>query len=149
MAIYRPPKPRWPLAVGTCIAGVAVGILIGLLIGRTETPLAESVPAITSTLVSARGSLEVAAIEYAESVRGGEVAKEAEYEGALGAVRSSQEKFNRVRAGLEALAPSRVGPIDDLYAEVQDLMEAKAPATDVAAALSELEALLTGERAAS
>ena len=145
MAIYRPPKPRWPLATGTALIGLAVGLIFGGLLFRSDPDATESVSLIKTKMLSAAGSLEVAAVEYAESVEDGEVLSEPEYEGALGAVRSSRAAFDEVRPGLEGLAPERTTPIVDLYDEIETLMEAQAPDAEVEEALGRLEALLKGE----
>ena len=142
MAIYRPPKPRWPLAVATGVLGVLVGLGVGYLLGDTPPDPTDSVGAIRTSLISASGSLEVAAVEYEESVVDGEVESSQEYEGALAAVRSSRSKLSDVRAALDELAPERIGAIDEGYDEVVALMEARADATEVQRALDDLRELL-------
>ena len=37
MAIYRPPKPRWPLAIGVGVVCLLIGIGIGLAVGQSRT----------------------------------------------------------------------------------------------------------------
>ena len=145
MAIYRPPKPRWPFATGMALVGLAVGLILGALLFRSDPDTTESVSLIRTKLLSAAGSLDVAAVEYAESVEDGEVVSEPEYQGALGAVRSSRAGFDEVLSGLEVLAPDRAAPIEDLYGEVDALMEARAPDAEVEEALGRLEDLLKGE----
>jgi len=145
MAIYRPPKPRWPLALAAAVVGLVVGSLVGLMAGRTEPDPAASVGGIRSALLSAAGSLEVAAVEYRESVEHGEVVEEAEYQGSLSALQSSRAKFDRVRSGLVSLFPAEAASMDELYARAQDLMESKAAADDVDTVLEELQARLKGD----
>ncbi len=146
MAIYRPPKARWPLAAAVGCAGLGLGILIGFLLGGSEPSPSESVRQIRSVLVRAAGSLEVAAVEYRESVDDGVVVDETEYEGALGALRSSRSRFATIEAALEDLFPTQVETIDELYDRAGAAMEARAPARRVEASLAELEVLLEGER---
>ncbi|MDQ3955011.1 MAG: hypothetical protein M3285_05630 [Actinomycetota bacterium] len=142
MAIYRPPKPRWPLAIATGALGVLVGLGVGYLLGDKPPDPTDSVRAIRTSLISAAGSLEVAAVEYEESVVDGEVIRAREYEGALAAVRSSRSKLSDVRAALDELAPERIAAIDEGYDEVVALMEDGADATEVQGALDDLRSLL-------
>ena len=144
MAIYRPPKPRWPLALGTAVLGVLVGGLAGYLVGDKPPDSSDSVRAIKTALISASGSLEVAAVEYRESVVDGQVERPQEYEGALAAVRSSRSKFEDVRGALASLFEDRVEPIDELYATVVSRMEEHADAGEVGELLDELQAVLEG-----
>ncbi len=142
MAIYRPPKPRWPMAIATGALGVLVGLGVGYLLGDKPPDPTDSVRAIRTSLISAAGSLEVAAVEYEESVVDGEVIRAREYEGALAAVRSSRSKLSDVRAALDELAPERIAAIDEGYDEVVALMEDGADATEVQGALDDLRSLL-------
>ena len=144
MAIYRPPKPRWPLAVATGLLGTLVGLGAGYLLGDKPPDPSDSVRAIRTSLISASGSLEVAAVEYEESVVDGEVIREREYEGALAAVRSSRSKLSDVRAALDELAPDRIGAIEEGYDQVVALMEDRAPVDEVEESLEELQAVLEG-----
>lgn len=148
MAIYRPPKPRWPLAVAFGVTGLVVGLLTGLALGGSDPDPREAGQEIKAALVSAAGSLEVAGIEYEESVSDGEVTKEAEYEGALSALDSSRARYDEVRPVLVSLFPSQVEPIDDLYGEIERLMRSRSDPAQVKAALEELESVLKGEVAA-
>jgi hypothetical protein len=145
VAIYRPPKARWPLAVAFGVGGVLVGLITGLALGSSDPDPEEAGREIKAALVSAAGSLEVAAIEYEESVADGEVTRETEYEGALGALDSSRARYDDVRPVLVSLFPSQVEPIDDLYGEIEQLMRSRSDPTHVNAALQELESILKGE----
>ena len=145
MAIYRPPKPRWPLAIATAVAGIVVGLVAGLVIGNDEFDATESAQQIKTILISAAGSLEVAAVEYQESVVDGEVVKQTEFDGALDAVASSRSQFSEARPALESLFPAQLEPIEDLYDEVEQAMESHASPDIVAPLLERLEELLKGE----
>jgi hypothetical protein len=146
VAIYRPPKARWPLAVAFGVGGATVGLVIGLALGSSDPDPEEAGREIKTELVSAAGSLEVAAIEYVESVSSdGEVTKEAEYEGALSALNSSRARYDDVRGILVSLFPSQVKPIDELYGKIEQLMRSRRAPTQVTAALQELQSVLKGE----
>ena len=145
MAIYRPPKARWPLAIIVGVLSLLVGLGIGVLIGGDETSPAESASEIKSALVSAAGSLEVAAVEYEESVADGEVTRQQEYDGAIGAFESSRSQYDEVAPALEALAPDRAGEITGLYGECENLIDDLTDADQVGTCLNDLGRLLSGE----
>ncbi len=145
MAIYRPPKARWPLALTLGLAGLVVGLVTGLVVARSEPDPREAGEEIKATLVSAAGSLEVAAIEYEESVAGGAILKEAEYEGALSALDNSRTRYDEVRPVLASLFPTQVEPIDELYGEAEVLMRSRSEVAKVRSVLLELESVLKGE----
>lgn len=130
------------MAIATGALGVLVGLGVGYLLGDKPPDPTDSVRAIRTSLISAAGSLEVAAVEYEESVVDGEVIRAREYEGALAAVRSSRSKLSDVRAALDELAPERIAAIDEGYDEVVALMEDGADATEVQGALDDLRSLL-------
>lgn len=144
MAIYRPPKPRWRLALVSALGGLLVGLLAGLILGSDEPDPTTAAHEIRSTLAAAAGSLEVAAIEYEESVADGAVVREPEYEGALGALESSRQRFSEVRAALVSLFPDQVEPIEDLYDAIERGMTAHVDAAEISADVDRLIALLEG-----
>jgi hypothetical protein len=133
------------LAVAVGVGGVLVGLITGLALGSSDPDPEEAGREIKAALVSAAGSLEVAAIEYEESVADGEVTRETEYEGALSALDSSRARYDDVRPVLVSLFPSQVEPIDDLYGEIEQLMRSRSDPTEVNAAIQELESILKGE----
>jgi hypothetical protein len=145
VAIYRPPRARWPLAAALGIGGLLLGLVIGLALGGSEIDPQEASREIKTRLVSAAGSLDVAEVEYEESVEDGEVVKQTEYEGALSALDSSRARYREVRSAIASLFPSQVEPIDALYAQIDALMRSQAEAAKVTTALQELEAMLKGE----
>ena len=144
MAIYRPPKARWPLALGTGIASLLIGLAIGLALGSGDPDPVESVRAIRSTLAAAAGSVEVAAIEYEEAVVDGAIEREAEYDGSIAALASSNSRYQEVRSALELLAPAVAEDIDSSYTRCRTLMERAVEAGQVLECLGELELALTG-----
>ncbi|MFN2389409.1 MAG: hypothetical protein ABR575_07385 [Actinomycetota bacterium] len=145
MAIYRPPKPRWPLAIAVGSVCLLIGTGIGIAIGNREPSAPEVAADLRADLISAAGSLEVAEIEYTESVSDGEITREAEYDGALGAIESSRTIYSDVAPVLGALAPSRSEEIEALYDDCSSAMRARSDASDVTECLTELSNLLKGE----
>ncbi len=144
MAIYRPPKARWPLTLAAAVAGLLIGLLMGLLAGREEFDPAESGEVINATLSSAAGSLDVAAVEYAESVAEGEVTNQAEFDGALAAVSSSRAKFSEVRPALEMVFSRQIAAIEGLYDDAEGSMRSHARPQTVTSLLVRLQGLLEG-----
>jgi len=145
MAIYKPPKARWPLAVFAGVVGLLVGIGIGFLLGGEETDPLEGARMVQQELASAAAGLEVVGIEYTEAVDDGTVVNDTEYRGSLDALESSRDRFEAVEDAVAALAPELAQSITDAYDATADVMEAKEPAEDVQALLDELSELLKGE----
>ena len=144
MAIYRPPKPRWPLAAGAGFVALLIGLGIGLAVGGRDPEPADVAGDLRADLVAAMGSLEVAEIEYTESVSNGEVVRQAEYEGALGAIDSSESRYREVAPAIESLVPSRAQEIEDLYGECSNAMRERVDPAELRECLDELRALLEG-----
>lgn len=145
MAIYKPPKARWPVAVFAGVLGLLLGIALGLVLGQEEPDAAVGVRLVQQELAAAAAGLEVAGIEYAEAVDDGEVLSDAEYQGSLDALESSRSRYEEVSEALEALAPERAAEIAAGYNEAQAAMEGSTPAEDVASLLDDLRALLQGD----
>ncbi len=125
---------------------MAVGLLIGAIAARSEPAPAESVPLMKATLLAAAASLEVASVEYRESVQHGRVVNPTEYDGSLSALRSSRANYDEVRSALVSLFPLQVEAIDVLYGDIEEMMTSKVAPPKVDAALKELEELLAGRR---
>jgi hypothetical protein len=145
VAIYRPPKARWPLALAVGVIALLAGIAIGLLLGSSDPDPVEATQKVKAELVAAAGALEVAAIEYEESVSEGEVERQEEYDGALDAIDSARDRFVAVRPALASLVPALADEIDDAFANSEQLMGDLADPAEVGAALGELEGLLKGD----
>ena len=144
MAIYRPNRSRWPLAVAVGLIALVVGVIATLAFtgGDEESSGAEE---IQSSLFAAAGSVEVAGIEYEEAVGdSGAVASNSELSGARDALQSGRSQYQAVRADLAALAPERTEKLDAAFDAAEELMEQEAPATEVVDALEALEELLKG-----
>jgi hypothetical protein len=118
-----------------------IGFGIGLGIGGREPAPAD----LRSDLVAAAGSLEVAEIEYTESVSDGEITRQAEYDGALGAIESSESRYQQVQPAIESLVPSRAEEIGVLYDECSSAMADRADPVEVTECLTDLRDLLKGE----
>jgi hypothetical protein len=145
MAIYKPPKARWPLAMFVGLAALLVGIGIGLLLGNEEPNAAEGVRLVQQELTSAAAGLEVAGIEYEEAVDDGEVVNDTEYQGALDALESSRRRFESVQRPLATLASSLAEEIEAAYDDAQGAMESKAATEEVQGILDGLAELLKGD----
>ena len=145
MAIYRPPKPRWPLAIGVGVISLFIGLGTGLALGTKKPDPTEVATDLRRGLVAAAGSLEVAEVEYTESVSNGEITRQAEYEGALGAIESSRDRYREVAPAVEAVVPSRSEEIEARYEECAGAMRDRAAPTEVTQCLAELRDLLEGE----
>ena len=143
MAIYRPPKARWPLAVAAFVVGGLIGLLGGFLL-RSDPAPEEVAAEVETELAAAAGSLEVVAIEYEESVVDGAVAKDAEYRGARAALDSSRARYDEVAGAVEALAPDRAAAIAAAYEDADAQMHDLVAADELMATLTELEELLRG-----
>jgi hypothetical protein len=145
MAIYKPPKARWPLAVFAGALSLLLGIGIGFALGQEEPDPAEGVRLVQQELAAAAAGLEVAGIEYTEAVQDGEVVSDPEYQGSLDAIGNSRTRFESVEAALATLAPELAEQIADGYEEAESAMEERAPDEDVQALLEELSGWLKGD----
>jgi hypothetical protein len=143
MAIYRPPRPRWPGVVASGIAGLVLGASGALAVAASRPPdVAEALATARASLLEARAVLEVAAVEYEESVQGGEVVRRAEYVGARDALRASRRAYLEARPALTQIAVASAARIDAAYEALDELMAAPAPAERVTARIQGLSALL-------
>jgi hypothetical protein len=122
-----------------------IGSGIGFAVGSREPEPSEVAGDLRADLVASAGSLEVAEIEYAESVSGGEITRRAEYDGALRAIESSEERYREVAPAIESVVPSRSEEIDTLYDDCASAMRERVDPAEVSKCLVELRALLKGE----
>ena len=144
MAIYRPPKSRWPPALAAGLAGLVLGALGGALYAGEDPDPVVAAREVRAALLSAAGSLEVAAVEYEESVRDGEVVERAEYRGARDALQSSRASFEDVRAALVLLAPERAAQIGTAYDGIESMVEHLEDPAVVTEDMAELRRRLSG-----
>ena len=122
-----------------------LGLTVGLILASDDPDPTTAAHDIRSTLFAAAGSLEVAAIEYEESISSGAVVREAEYEGALAALASSRDRFGEVRPALVTLFRDRVEPIEDLYGEIEQAMRDRVDPAEITADIETLISLLEGD----
>lgn len=122
-----------------------IGFGIGFALGGRDPEPQDVAADLRADLVAAAGSLEVAEIEYQESVSEGEVTRRAEYEGALGAIDSSRSTYREVEPAIAALVSDRADEISALYDQCASAMRERADATEVTGCLTELRELLKGE----
>jgi hypothetical protein len=102
----------------------------------------ESLAPARAALIEARGTLEVAGVEYEESVEGTEVVRRPEYEGARSALDRSRRSYRRARPALGQIAAASAAKIDRSYEKVDEMMAAPDPPERVTAAIDELIGLL-------
>ena len=142
MAIYRPPRQRWPQVAGALVVGILIGVVIGWALRGEGGDPAEAVATVRSGMAEAAGLLEVAGIEYSEAVDGATVV-ETELSGAQDAVARSRELYDEVSEALALMDPEAADQVEAAYDETVALMDATADAAEVMAALEDLRALLT------
>jgi hypothetical protein len=143
VAIYRPTPRRWPLAVAAALVGAGLGFALGWgLRGAGGPDLAAAAERLRSALSGAAGTLEVVEVEYRESVQDGEVVRPPEYRGARDALARSRQRYLEAREGLRVLDPEAAERADRLFADLQRLVEGRAPAEEVSTAVRELVSLL-------
>lgn len=146
MAIYRPPKRRWPALVACLFGGAIVGLVAGLLIGSGDPDPAEAVAPAKQSLNDALIVLDVLDVEYSEAVSGGSVQNRSEYDGARSALERSRAAFEDARPALQALDPQRAEAIGGAYAQLQGLVADAADPSSVSAAIVELKDALKGNQ---
>ena len=145
MAIYKPPKARWPLAVFVGVIGFLLGIGLGFLLASEDPDPAEGVRLVRQELTAAAAGLEVAGIEYTEAVDDGEILSDAEYQGSLDALDSSRDRFESVEDALATLAPELADEVASGFDETEAAMEERASSEEVQSLLDDLSGLLKGE----
>lgn len=145
MAIYRPPRPRWPAIAAAALVGLLLGAALGLAVGGGGgSDPAAALAEIRAGMTSASDLLEVAGIEYSEAVVDGDVVNEAELSGARGAVERSRERYTEVADAFALIDAAAADHIDAGYTEILALIDATADPTEVTAALEDLAGLLEG-----
>jgi hypothetical protein len=145
VAIYRPPKARWPLAAAVGAVAALCGLLIGLAIGSKDPDPQVAAQEVRAALSAASGSVEIAVIEYEEAVGPEGVESETEYEGARDALASSRARYEEVRPALDVLVPSATDALDELYERCSGLLEDAVPEQDFGACAEALTTALEGE----
>jgi hypothetical protein len=142
MAIYRPQRPAWRVALLWGGVGLLVGLLVGWGLLRPEPDPAEVLSEVRSSLASASATLEVVQIEYAESVEDGEIVARAEFEGARDALASSRASYSEARSAVAAVESQTASAIDSAYEGVERAMAARGDERDVSEMIAELRQML-------
>jgi hypothetical protein len=124
--------------------GVLAGLLIGLALGGgdEEADPERAIRETRSKASQAAGLLEVAPVEYSESVSGGRVTRAPEYRGARDAVARSRALYLEARPVVVLTDPAAANVVDASYARLARAMAQPAPAAAVTAQASRLEELL-------
>jgi hypothetical protein len=136
MSLYREPGRRrvWPAAVA---AGVLVlALLVGFALGRaSKDPSLEDVlaPAQERT-AEVLAALEQLTIEYPQGAE-----EASEYEGAAATVERMQRAWDEAREDLLLLDPEGTQEAEAALDEVASLVEARAPAAELEAAVRRAE----------
>jgi hypothetical protein len=143
VAIYRPSRPRWRAIAVAAVLGLVVGVGLGVaLASRSPSDPAAAVAPARTALVQASNTLEVASVEYEESVSETEVVARTEYEGARDALARSRRSYHEARPALEAIAAPTAAELDEAYDALERQMGEPAPPEQVGAAIDELGAAL-------
>jgi hypothetical protein len=128
MAIYRPRRSPWPLAVVLAGLAMLIGFGVGYAVFGTRPPdLGAATEVVQERLTEARGLLEVAAIEYREGAPSGSIANQPEYDAATRAVTRAQDAVDAVDEPLRTLAPDRAAALEDGFSAIGTLMSEVAP----------------------
>jgi hypothetical protein len=144
VAIYRPAKPRWRTAALAGVGGLAVGVLVGLVVGSNEPDPEAAAQSIRSDMQAAASTLDIVPIEYDEGVEDGEVVSEREYGAARDAVQRSREQFQPATDVLSLFATDVVGDIEAGYNDLVEAIDAVEDPDDVERRAEALADLLTG-----
>lgn len=156
MSLYREAGRRrtLPLLAGAVAIALLAG-LIGFLIGdggNEEPSLADAVQSVREDTRPAISELELVTIEYGEAVRDGQVVAETEYQAARDHVDRAAESLASVSGDLELLGPDGVAEARAAMSELGTLVEQRAAAAEVDAAVRRAEDALrdaTGSAAPS
>ena len=144
MSLYREAGGRGaaPL-VGVLLAGALIGGLLGFLLGSSgdeEASLADALEEVQAEVRPALSELELVTIEYAESVKGGQVVAETEYRASVDHVERALSALEGAASDLEVLAPEELAMAERSLNQLAELVEAHAPAAQVNAAAAEADA---------
>jgi hypothetical protein len=125
---------------------VIVGLVLGLTFaGDRPLDLADAARRTRQELDGAAGLLEVARIEYRESVADGQVVSEPEYRASQAAVARSRARYDAVAEVVATLDAGTASGVDRGYDELVTLMAEPADPDRVDAAATALETALRGE----
>jgi hypothetical protein len=155
MSLYRVASPHSRLlGLGVPVVALAVGLVLGFLVGRLSAPegsVAEALSGPAADVAEARNALDVLTIEYPQAVSDGAVQEVTEYEAARTDVQRAQDALASAD-DLEALDAEGFRQAADLLREVGALVERKASPAEVAAKVRDADealAELPGARSGS
>ncbi len=147
MSLYRVASRRSRLlGLLVPVAALAVGLLVGVLVGRATAPepsLSEALAKPAADVDDARNALEVLTVEYPQAVANGEVRAATEYEGAKADIQRAQDRL-AAADDLEALDPGGYRRAVALLSEVAALVQRKAAPEAVAARVRAADEALAG-----
>jgi hypothetical protein len=146
MSLYRQAgrRPWAPIAVAL-VAGIAIGVVVGLLIGggnADEPTLSAQIADLRSEAEPVRLALEQVEIEYAGTVSGGEVDSPTEYQAAQATAARAIASFDQLRADLQALEPAATERLGRELAELSDLVDHRSSEAAVKAQVADAERAL-------
>jgi hypothetical protein len=128
MAIYRPRRSPWPLALAMAVVALLIGFGIGFAVFGTRPPdLDAATEVIEGQLADARGLLEIVSIEYREGAPDGSIASQSEYAAAGQAADRARAAYDEVAGAVRTLAPERATAIEDGFDELDALIADVAP----------------------
>jgi hypothetical protein len=122
--------------------GLLVGLVTGYLLAQDEPDPLALVADVRADVRAAAELLDVAKVEYRESVSDGEVASVREYGGARDALGRSRARFDRAARVLEPLDHRAAAQIDNAYERLGRMMGETAPSHDVIEAIEGLSSRL-------
>lgn len=145
MSIYRPPKRHWPYTLAYSVGALVVGLLLGMaMFGGEQTSQSDVVSDVKLALSGARANLDVAKVEYRESVQAGRVVRAPEYRGALAALSRSRSRINEVREVLDLIPYQSSANFNTKYDEIGKSMRLKADPSNVDRQIDELSRAIRG-----
>jgi hypothetical protein len=147
VTISRPSRPSWPRLVAIGVAGILIGIGVGVALGGgdDEPDPVQGLRDARSSLGRAADVLEIVAVEYAEGVEDGRVVSAAEYDGARRAVARSRSLYGDARPVVAYASAVTATRLDHAFPRLARKVAARAPEEEVAADARRLAA--TMERA--
>lgn len=143
MAIYRPPKARWPLALAVGAVCLVAGLIAGYLAGGhgSDDPLSAA-RSLEQSLKGAAVPLDVAALEYRQGVKNGVVVNQDGYSGASANLARARSRYRDVESAVAAFDPTRASELDGSFERAARLIAGKASPDEVSAALERTKELL-------
>lgn len=135
MSVYRDPAGRRSrLLAAAIVAAAVVGAIAGFVLARAtddDPTLAEQVAELRDELAPALSALELVTIEYREAVRDSEVVEQTEYDAARSQAASAAAAVDSAAEDLSLIAPEETEAAEQGIAELEELIEARADASEV------------------